>query len=90
MLMSIGIDLIWIMAFNSGSTQVERVQAFLDYFPAFMNLNMINGLVAMFCLAAIMLSGLSLKMIGTGWKVLNLVTLTGSTFSLLMLLFSTL
>ena len=80
---------LWIYAFNFGTTQVERVTIFKDYFPDFLNGRWdMTFLGIAFCVLAIILSSICLKMSGKIWKVLNGIILIFSSLILLLNLFS--
>ena len=55
---------LWIYAFNLGTTQVERVTIFKDYFPDFLNGRWDTTFISIaFCVVAILLSTNNLKRI---------------------------
>ena len=78
---------LWIRAFNAGTSQPERVQIFLSYFPTFLSQDAITLIVAIFCVAAIVISSICLRLKGIGWKILNIVIIVGSGIRLLLTLF---
>lgn len=80
---------LWIYAFNLGTTQIERVAIFDNYFPdALVGRWNITFLSMAFCIAAIILSNISMKLPGKLWKLLNIIILIFSILSLSLNLFS--
>lgn len=77
------------MLLPSGTTQTMRVAIFEDYFPNFPNGRwgtIYFGIV--FCISAIILSSISLKLSGIFWKSLNIIILLFSSLLLLLNLWS--
>ena len=80
---------LWIQAFNLGTTQIKRVAIFNNYFPDFLDGKWDITLLNMaFCLTAIILSSISLKLPGKLWKGLNFIILVLSILMLSLNLFS--
>ena len=80
---------LWIYAFNFGTTQVERVTIFKDYFPDFLNGRWDTTFISIaFCVVAILLSTLNLKKIKKYWRTLNIFIIVISSLLLLLNLFS--
>ena len=80
---------LWIHAFNLGTTQSERVSIYKNYFPDFLFGRWdISYLSITFCIAAIILSSICLKLSGKLWKTLNIIILILSSLLLLLNLFS--
>jgi len=80
---------LWIQAFNLGKTQSERVSIFNNYFPDFLHGRWdITYLNITFCILAIVLSSICLKLPEKLWKVLNIIILILSSLMLLLMLFS--
>lgn len=83
------IIVLWLHAFNLGDNQADRVGIFDTYFPDF--LHGIYGTTFLsvdFCLAAIILSIVCLKVSVKQWKILNIGILVISITILLLNLFS--
>jgi hypothetical protein len=67
---------IWVHAFNLGDNQAERISIFNTYFPDFLHGIYSTTLVSIvFCVAAIILSIICLKVSGKLWKILNIAIL---------------
>ena len=80
---------LWVYVFDLGSTQVERVAIFKDYFPGFLKGRWdTTYLGIVFCVLAIVFSGLSLRLSSKFWKALNILILLISSLILLLNLFS--
>ena len=80
---------LWIYAFNLGTTQVERVTIFKNYFPDFLNGRWDTTFISIaFCVVAILLSTLNLKKIKKYWRTLNIFIIVISSLLLLLNLFS--
>ena len=80
---------LWIYVFDLGTTQVERVAVFKDYFPNFLNGRWSTTLLSIaFGISAIILSSISLKLSIKIWKSLNILILLLSSLLLLLNLFS--
>lgn len=79
---------LWIYAFNQAANQADRVAIFNSYLPEFqLGRYTPTFLGAAFCLLAIILSSVSLKLSGKLWKSFNIVTLVVSSLLLLLHLF---
>lgn len=80
---------LWIHAYKLGNNQTDRVTIFKSYFPDFLNGRWdITYLSMAFCISAIILSIISLKLSGISWKMLNYIVLIFSILSLSLNLFS--
>jgi len=80
---------LWIQAFNLGKTQPERVSIFNNNFPDFLQGRWdITYLSIAFCILAIILSSICLRLPVKLWKVLNTIILIFSSLLLLLNLFS--
>jgi hypothetical protein len=80
---------LWIHAANLGTTQIERVAIFKSYFPDFLGGRWdITFLSIVYCISAVILSSISLKLSGKLWKTLNVIILTISALLLFLNLFS--
>ena len=80
---------LWIHAFNLGTTQIERVAIFNNYFPDSLDGRWdITFLSMAFCISAIILSNISMKLPGKLWKALNIIILVFSILLLSLNLFS--
>ena len=80
---------LWKHAFNLGDNQTDRVAIFKSYFPDFLNGRWdITYLSIAFCISAIILSSISLKLPGKLWKALNIIILVFSILLLSLNLFS--
>ena len=89
MLIPFSIFALWIYVFDLGTTQVERVAIFKDYFPDFLNGRWSTTFLGIaFCIIAIIFSSISLKLSGKLWKGLNIIILVISSLLLLLNLFS--
>jgi len=67
---------IWVHAFNLGDNQAERVSIFNNYFPDFLHGIYSTTLLSLaFCVIAIILSIICLKVSGKLWKILNIAIL---------------
>lgn len=84
LLIPVIILLMWIHAFNLGSDQPSRVKIYLDYFPSFLSANGITLIQIIFCIIAIVISSLSLKLRILAWKLLNIVIIIGSSLMILL------
>jgi hypothetical protein len=78
---------LWHTAFNAGTSQPERVQIFLNYFPSFLSLGAITLIDVILCIAAIIISSNCLKLKGLVWKILNTIIMAGCGLRLLLTLF---
>jgi hypothetical protein len=81
------IQLLWIHAFKHGDNQLERVDIFLAYFPAFLGLTGITILEVVLCIVAIVISIQCLKLSNILWKLISIITIVGCTLILLLILF---
>ncbi len=80
---------LWIQAFNLGKTQSERVSIFNNYFPDFLHGRWDTTYLGItFCILAIILSSICLKLPQKLWKALNIIILIFSSLLLLLNLFS--
>ena len=80
---------LWIYAFNLGDSQTNRIAIFNSYFPNFLHGRFDTTYLSVaFCILAIILSSISLKLSGKLWKVLNIIILVFSILLLLLNLFS--
>jgi|WetSurMetagenome_2_1015567.scaffolds.fasta_scaffold02827_4 hypothetical protein len=80
---------IWIHSFNSGDNQADRVIIFSTYFPEFLHGIYRTTLLSIaFCIIAIFLGIVCLKITGRLWKVLNIFILIISIALLFLNLFS--
>ena len=65
---------LWIYVFDLPLTYAERVTVFKKYFPDFLGGRWGTTLLSMiFCVSAIVFSGMSLKLPDRSWKVLNAI-----------------
>ena len=79
---------LWIYVFNLADNQSDRVAILHSYFPEFLNGRYITTYLALaFCLLAIILSSISLKLSGILWKSLNIIILIIGCLLLLLNLF---
>jgi len=78
---------LWIHAFNSGTNQLERVAIFNGYFPGFLSGRNTIYLSLAFCILAIILSSICLKLSRKLWKTLNITILIIGFLLLLLNLF---
>lgn len=79
---------LWIYVFNLADNQSDRVAILHSYFPEFLHGQYVTTyLVLAFCLLAIILSSISLKLSGILWKTLNIIILIISSLLLLLNLF---
>lgn len=80
---------IYVCACNVGTPQPETVAIFKDYFPNFLDGRWGTTLFSMiFCVSSIVFSGISLKLSGKLWKVLNTIIVIISSFILFLNLWS--
>ena len=80
---------LWIYAKNSGTTNLERTEVFQSYLPTFLHGQLATSyLSVVFCILAIILSSISLKLPERKWKTLNTVILNFSILFLLLFLFT--
>jgi hypothetical protein len=80
---------LWIYVFDLGNTQAERVAIFQSYFPGFLHGRWDTTIVSIvFCIAAIILSSISLKFSTKLWKALNILILAISCLLLALNVFS--
>lgn len=85
----LSIYILWIFILDLGTTQVERVAVFKDYFPDFLSGRWSTTLLSIaFCLAAIILSLSCLQFTKKLWKLLNILILIFSSLLLFLNLFS--
>ncbi|MCK5782101.1 MAG: hypothetical protein KAH10_05895 [Flavobacteriales bacterium] len=79
---------LWIYAFNLADNQFDRVAILYSYLPEFLHGQYVASYLALtFCLLAIILSRISMKLPGVLWKSLNVITLIISSILLLLSLF---
>lgn len=79
---------LWIYAFNLKDNQSDRVAILNSYLPEFLHGQYVTTYLALaFCLLAIILSSISLKLSGMLWKTLNMIILIISSLLLLLNLF---
>lgn len=79
---------LWIYVFNLADNQSDRVAILHNYFPEFLHGRYITTYLALaFCLLAIILSSISLKLSGILWKSLNIIILIIGCLLLLLNLF---
>lgn len=78
---------LWFRAFHAGTSQPERVQIYLDYFPSFLSVGAITLIDIILCVAAIIICSFCLKLKGLIWKILNIVIIVGCGLRLLLTLF---
>ena len=80
---------LWVHAFNLGDNQTDRVNTFNTYFPDFLHGIYSTTLLSIaFCVAAIILSIICLKVSEKLWKILNIAILVISISLILLNLFS--
>ena len=80
---------LWVHAFNLGDNQINRVEIFNTYFPDFLHGIYSTTLLSIaFCIVAIVLSSICLRLSEKLWKILNIVILVISISLLLLNLFS--
>lgn len=80
---------LWIYVFNLGTNQYERVALFNDFFPEFLNGRWDTTYLGIaFCVFAIILSSISMKLPNMFWKVLNVLILVISCLLLFLNVFS--
>ena len=88
-LVPLSIYVLWVNAFNQGSSQSERVAIFNDYFPDFLHGRWDTTLLGMaFCVLAIILGITALKLKAKSWKAFNLFILSLSSLLFALNLFS--
>lgn len=88
-LVPLSIYVLWINAFNQGTTQIERVAIFKEYFPDFLHGRWDTTLLGMaFCVLAIILGITALKLKAKSWKAFNLFILGLSSLLFALNLFS--
>lgn len=88
-LIPLSIYSLWIYVFDLGRTQAERASIFKDYFPDVLNGRWSTTLLSIaFCSVAIIFGGMSMKLSGKPWKILNSIILILSGLLLLLNLFS--
>ena len=79
---------LWIYAFNQADNRSDSVAIVHSYLPEFLHGRYITTYLALaFCLLAIILSSISLKLSGILWKTLNIIILIISSLLLLLHLF---
>lgn len=79
---------LWIYASNLADNQSDKVAIFHSYLPEFLHGQYVTAYLALaFCLLAIILSSISLKLSGMLWKTLNIIILIISSLLLLLNLF---
>jgi len=79
---------LWIYVFNLADNQSDRVLTLHSYFPEFLQGRYVTTYLSLaFCLLAIILSGISLKLSGKLWKSFNIIILIISSLLLLLNLF---
>jgi len=89
MLIPLSIYGLWINAFNMGTSQVERVSVFNGYLPDYLQgSGDVTYLSMIFCVLAIILSSICLKILGKPLRVLNIIILIFASLLLLLNLFS--
>lgn len=89
MLIPLSIYVLWILIFDLGSTQTERVAIFKDYFPEFLNGRWNKTIISIsFCIIAIILSSNNLNLTQKFWRLLNATILIISSLLLLLNFFS--
>ena len=70
---------LWILAFNSGVNQTERVEIFRSYFPGFMQGRFdLTILILAFCFLAFTSGLMGIKSPGKIWKSMNIFILVFS------------
>ena len=80
---------LWIQAFNLGATQSERVLVFNSYFPDFLQGRWDTTYLSItFCILAIILSSICLKLSQKLWRALNIIILIFGSLLQLLNLFS--
>jgi len=80
---------LWVHAFNLGDNQNNRVEIFNTYFPDFLHGIYSTTLLSIaFCVAAIILSIICLKVSEKMWKILNIAILVISISLFLFNIFS--
>jgi hypothetical protein len=80
---------LWMRAFNLGDNQADRVSIFNNFFPDFLRGKYSTTLLSIaFCIAAIFLSIICLKLSEKLWKFLNIAVLVISISLFLLNLFS--
>ena len=89
LLIPVSIYGLWLYVFDLGTNQAERVIIFKDYFPDFLDGRWSTTLLSIsFCILAIILSIVSLKLSSKIWNLLNIIILIISTLLLLLNIFS--
>lgn len=83
LLISLAILFLWIHAFDQGSSQQERVQIYLSYFPSFLGQIGVTIIEVLLALNAIVFGGIGRRLRGFGWKLLNVTIITGGSFIVL-------
>jgi hypothetical protein len=78
---------IWLKAFDAGTSQSERVQIFLSYFPSSVSLNLITLLTVILCIAGIIISSICLRLKDPDWKIMNMAIIIGCGLRFLLQLF---
>ncbi len=83
LVISLAILFLWIHAFDQGSSQQERVQIYISYFPSFLGLIGVSIIEVLLALIAIVVGKICMRLRGFGWKLLNITILTGGSFIVL-------
>jgi len=79
---------LWIYVFNLADNQSDRVAILHSYYPEFLHGRYDTTYLALvFCLLAIILSSIGLKLSGAFWKTLNIIVLIISSLLLFLNLF---
>ena len=79
---------LWIYCVNIGTTQANSVEIFKSYFPDFLQEQFATTYVSLgFCILAIILSIIGLKLSGKFWQNVNLLVLIISSLFLFLNLF---
>ena len=80
---------LWIYVIDLGTTQVERVSIFKDYFPDFLDGRWSTTIVSIiFSFSAVIFSSINLKHLKRIWKLINVLILILSSILLFLNLFS--
>ena len=78
----------WISSFNLGSNQAERVEIFYSHFPEFLQGRYELLIISLgFCVSAILLNSIGLKLSSMFWKALNIISIIVSILLLFLNLF---
>ena len=79
---------IWIYVFNLADNQPDRLAILYSYFPDFLHGQYTTSFLSVaFCISAIILSSISVKLSGILWKSLNIIILIIGCLLLLLNLF---